>query len=154
MDFTASDYEVGSIVQHDDGCDYMVTLDLKGKHVWQLFKDKSDSEDELEIVQGFDDTSTRVTCISIKPKKPDTAAKKPIKHKANLVDVNDIVEKKPRGRPPKVLDKPKRTRPPTDYNIFVKEHLPKVNIDNPGLDKKAKMQLIGQLWKEYKDSKS
>lgn len=152
MDTNALNYEIGSIVQHDDGNDYIVYQDEKGNNIWQLFKncsESSDSDDELEIVQGF--YEEEVPKKYVKLERP----KKTIKHKLVDLDtiIDTIVEKKPRGRPPKVLDKPKRIRAATDYNIFVKEHLPTVNKENPELDRKAKMQLVGKMWKKYKESK-
>ena len=60
--------------------------------------------------------------------------------------------KKKRGRPPKNPEKVKRTREPTAYNLFVKEHLPMINAEHPNLDKTQKLQLISALWKKAKEN--
>ena len=39
---------------------------------------------------------------------------------------------------------------PTEYNIFVKEEMKKLKLDNPNYDNRKSMSTIATLWKEKK----
>ena len=50
------------------------------------------------------------------------------------------------------VEKPKR--PPTAYNLFMKEEMEKLKIEGSTLTGKEKMQKIAELWKDAKVSSS
>ena len=47
----------------------------------------------------------------------------------------------------------KSTRPPNDYNLFVKNNFQRVKKENPEVDNRAVMTLIGAEWKKKKIAK-
>lgn len=51
-----------------------------------------------------------------------------------------------------VVSKPKRTRAPTAYNMFMKKTLPEVRAANPGVKQKEIMKMAAQLWRTHKGS--
>jgi len=49
--------------------------------------------------------------------------------------------------------KVKSTRPPTEYNIFVGEHIGIIKKDNPKFTQVDAMKKCAELWNEHKEKK-
>ena len=147
--------EFGTIVEADDG-DY-IYLENGLIKFSDMVPDPYE-DDEPEVIVGFDfpliDLEDKTEELKPPPKKrvckkkTDTTDEEP-KKRGRPPKPKDIIEAcvppKPRGRPKK--EKPEKTRAPTAYNLFVKEHLPIINKEHPDLDKKAKMTMVSDLWK-------
>ncbi len=48
---------------------------------------------------------------------------------------------------PKKVKSDRPPRPPSVYNLFMKENLPKIKVDNPGIGHKEAFQKVADLWK-------
>src|SRR6056300_1361361 len=82
---------------------------------------------------------------------------KDYKEKAKEAKVADKAAKADKPKRKKGLDKdgnPKEKRPPTAYNIFVKEKRAEIKEANPEMDNKEIFAEIGRIWKEQKAEKA
>ncbi len=83
--------------------------------------------------------------------------RKDYKEKAKEAKAADKAAKADKPKRKKGLDKdgnPKEKRPPTAYNIFVKEKCPEIKEANPEMDNKEILKEIGRIWKEQKAEKA
>jgi hypothetical protein len=82
---------------------------------------------------------------------------KDYKEKAKEAKVADKAAKADKPKRKKGLDKdgnPKEKRPPTAYNIFVKEKRAEIKEANPEMDNNEIFAEIGRIWKEQKAEKA
>ena len=82
---------------------------------------------------------------------------KDYKEKAKEAKAEDKAAKADKPKRKKGLDKdgnPKEKRPPTAYNIFVKEKRPEIKEANPEMDNTEIFKEIGRIWKEQKAEKA
>ena len=50
--------------------------------------------------------------------------------------------------------KTKTTKAPTKYNLFVKENISKLKMENPTLSRQELMKKVSELWQEEKNKKN
>lgn len=111
-------------------------------------KSSSDSENE-DIVKKEEDkiplspikeTSKKTTNVK---KKAQTKKEVPAKKEVPEVSNDKPVEK---------VEKEKKARKPTDFNIFMSYQIKIVSQENPNMSHKDKFAKVASLWKELSDS--
>lgn len=145
----ATDECIDTIVQANDGCDYIVCKNKTGVHEWVLYNTNKTDDEKVDVtvfltlrdIQECDHSNS----TDNKKKRTNNSLK-------SKVESNTTgSEKRGRGRPRKNPDAiPRKPRQPTAYNMFLKETLPALKESHPHLSNKERMQMASKLWNAQK----